>query len=186
MRKVLYLSIFYWLNLILVLFWQPEKASACVFNYSTFQTVCNIANDDLGPGMTITNACSFTVNSGTLNFGNYDPIQANSSSALQNSAVTIQAQCMKSNTNAVWIGLKSTNNASTAGLGTLSVSGNNLPYTMYQNSGFTIVWGNLQTNGLSPAVDGTVHTYPIYAQIPSGQNLPAGTYQDTITVTVHY
>jgi len=64
---------------------------------------------------------------------------------------------------------------------------NRLNYSLYQDSGYTVVWGN--TVG-SNTVSGTfVFGQPplqVYGRIPIGQALPGGTYTDTITVTITY
>jgi len=65
-----------------------------------------------------------------------------------------------------------------------------LDYQLYLDSARTQVWGdgaggtNTWTSGaLSDGVD--VHV-PVYGRIRAGQNVPAGAYADTITVTVEF
>ena len=60
---------------------------------------------------------------------------------------------------------------------------------MYLN---TTVWGD-GTGGSSKLTDGyllglitVIKTYTVYGRIPARQNIPAGAYADTITVTVNY
>lgn len=67
-----------------------------------------------------------------------------------------------------------------------------LAYNLYTTSGRTTVWGD-GTGGTSFINDGyllglfTVNRdYPVYGRLPAGQDVPAGFYSDTITVTVNY
>lgn len=69
---------------------------------------------------------------------------------------------------------------------------NQLQYNLYTNAAHTIVWGdaNSGTSTISDSyllgIGTTVRNYSIYGRVPAGQNMPAGTYSDTITVTVNY
>jgi spore coat protein U-like protein len=67
-----------------------------------------------------------------------------------------------------------------------------LSYNLYTNGARTSVWGN-GSAGTSTVTDGyllglltTTRGYPVYGLIPAGQNVPAGTYNDTIVVTIDY
>lgn len=67
-----------------------------------------------------------------------------------------------------------------------------LNYNLYTNSSRAQVWGN-GTAGTAQISDGyslglllVVRNYPVYARLPAAQNVPAGVYADTITVTVNY
>jgi spore coat protein U-like protein len=65
-------------------------------------------------------------------------------------------------------------------------------YNLYQNPPRNIIWGNgtFGSQSLSDSksfgVLPTTQHYPVYARIPSLQNVPAGTYTDTIIVTLTY
>jgi spore coat protein U-like protein len=69
---------------------------------------------------------------------------------------------------------------------------NHLQYNLYTNTARTTVWGD-GNSGTATVSDGyllgigtTMRNYSIYGALPSSQNMPAGTYADTITVTVNY
>jgi spore coat protein U-like protein len=60
-------------------------------------------------------------------------------------------------------------------------------YGLYQNSGLSTNWG--QTNGTDTVAgtgNGNAQTYTVYGQIPVQTTPAAGTYTDTITVTVSF
>ena len=61
-------------------------------------------------------------------------------------------------------------------------------YQLYSNAGYSTVWGN--TVGAdtvdSAGATGVNETHTIYARVPSHQNVPIGSYADTITATIWY
>jgi spore coat protein U-like protein len=65
---------------------------------------------------------------------------------------------------------------------------NNLQYNLYTDSGRTTVWGN--GSGGSSTQNVIVFfgngSRSIYGRIPTGQSVNAGTYSDTLVVTVDY
>ena len=69
-------------------------------------------------------------------------------------------------------------------------NGSTVPYQLYQDSGYSIIWGNTATststgNGVAGHGNGHAQGYPVYVQVPSA-NYPPDTYFDTVTVTVNY
>lgn len=67
---------------------------------------------------------------------------------------------------------------------------NRLNYNLYVDAARTTVWGD-GTSGTVPVTatlptGGGVFSGTVYGRIPAGQNVPAGAYSDTITVTVTY
>lgn len=75
----------------------------------------------------------------------------------------------------------------------MSNGANQLTYNLYTNAAHVTIWGD-GTGGSSQVSDGYLiqllfpvqRNYPVYGRIPASQNLPAGTYTDTIVVTVNY
>lgn len=69
----------------------------------------------------------------------------------------------------------------------LTNGANTLNYTLYGDSNHTTVWGNtVGTNTVSGTYTLAQPAYTVYGRIASGQVVPAGTYTDTITVTITY
>jgi spore coat protein U-like protein len=67
-------------------------------------------------------------------------------------------------------------------------AGSSLSYNLYLNAARTTIWGD-GTGGTSrygpvTPVSGVGVTVPVYGRAPAGQNVPIGTYADTIVVTV--
>ncbi len=79
----------------------------------------------------------------------------------------------------------------------LASGANRLNYNLYTSAARGTVWGD--GSGGSSTVSGTVNTsilsllclpgtnnHTVYGRIPASQNVPAGVYADTITVTVTF
>jgi spore coat protein U-like protein len=137
-----------------------SKASA------TFQVI------DVAPS-----SCNITVTN--LFFGNYTGTQLDETS-------TITVTCTKGK--AYSVGLN-------AGLGSgatlasriMSSGSDALTYGLYQDSNRTLNWGNTVGNDtVSGTGSGSTQNIPVYGRIPANQIAPAGTYSDTVTVTVYF
>ncbi|MCR0982680.1 Csu type fimbrial protein [Roseomonas populi] len=132
-------------------------------------------------------ACS--VQATPLAFGNYSPV----STSPTQSVGTVTVRC------ATLLGLNlSYTIALSAGMSGnpgnryLSSGSANLRYQLYQDAAGSIPWGD-GSSGTTPLTDrqllvllGTGKSYSIYGRIMARQNVPPGTYQDTIVVTVTY
>ena len=135
---------------------------------------------------TVVNSC--VINSATaLAFPNYD---VNSPSATTGSS-TINVNCTKGD--AYTIALNYGANGGSAANRIMVSGANQLNYNLYTDSGYTKVWNSTcgganncdGGTGAGPGV-GNQQTYTVYGQIAAGQNVPAGSYADTITLTVTF
>jgi spore coat protein U-like protein len=63
---------------------------------------------------------------------------------------------------------------------------NLLTYSLYSDSGHSSVWGDTTGQTIDSTGNGVVQTSTIYGRVPSGQTAPAGSYADTVNVTVTY
>lgn len=132
--------------------------------------------------------CSCTASATALNFGNYDPL----SGADDDSTGVVDVRC----TLAVALSGSFTVNLSTGGSGSytarrLQNGSSHLLYNIYTDSTRSQVWGN-GTGGsaqVSRSFAGLLlvdRSLTVYGRIAAGQNVPAGSYGDTILVTVTY
>lgn len=134
-------------------------------------------------------AASCRVNSGALNFNTYDPGGVNASTPLQRSG-SFRVTCTNGTPGTVML---SQGNNPTGGSSDASPlrrmegdPGIYLRYDIYQDVGYTTVWGN--TTGTAEAVIGTggQSFLTVYGRVLPGQIVPPGTYSDTVTVTVSF
>lgn len=112
-----------------------------------------------------------------VSFGNYDPIGGLPVDGIGG----VNVACDVSADFAV---------ALTAGSGSfsdrrMSSGADQLSYNLYTNASRSIVWAD-GIVGSSVSASGTNVDLTIYGRIAAGQNVPAGSYVDAITVTITY
>jgi spore coat protein U-like protein len=61
-----------------------------------------------------------------------------------------------------------------------------LSYGLFSGSVTGSIWANTVATGVGGTGNGAQQTLTVYGRIPAGQNVPAGSYQDTVTATVTY
>jgi spore coat protein U-like protein len=130
--------------------------------------------------VSITATC--TINSAsTLNFGSVGILSANT-----DQTSTIQVQC--TNTTPYTIGLDAgTGSGATVATRKLTSGGNTVDYTLYSDTGRTTVWGTtISTDTVASTGTGAAQSFTVYGRIPAQSTPAAGSYADTITVTVTY
>lgn len=124
------------------------------------------------------------ISNGTLNFGSYDP----TSGSILNAATTLTLTCTPGTTYKIGMGVGSGTGATVA-LRQLTSGSNTLAYKLFRDSSRTLNWGNtagtdtLDTASSSSALSNTIN---IYGQIPANEAAAAGSYADSVAVTVSY
>jgi spore coat protein U-like protein len=68
----------------------------------------------------------------------------------------------------------------------LQSGANVLYYNLYTDALRSLIWGDGTVGTTLVSGSGTAATYTVYGRIPGGQNLPAGSYGDSITVTLDF
>lgn len=138
----------------------------------------------------VANALSCGVSATAVGFGSYDTL-----SPLHDDATgTITVTC--SNTLSLLVSydiLLSNGSASSYSPRRMASGSHQLDYNLYTNLTRSTIWGD-GTGGSSKLSDGyllgvlvpVTRNYTIYGRIPARQNVAAGSYVDTITVTVNY
>lgn len=136
--------------------------------------------------VTVTIPAECNVSTSSLNFNNYDPVVANAATPLDATTVvsvfcTAQTAATVSLDNGLWVTGLSTRRLKSA-------AGNFLTYEMYKDSGRTVVWNTTNTNsGTSTSKTVAINGgFTVYGRIAQNQDVPAGSYGDTVTVTVTY
>jgi spore coat protein U-like protein len=126
-----------------------------------------------------------TISAQPMNFGNYDPVQANATAPLDGQAV-ITVACTKGTT----VNLSMDGGSNEQGQ-TRRMSGGPatfLQYEVYKDASRTEVWGEtgnqVYDGGVAPSRD--PRQFIAYGRVPGGQDVPEGTFQDTVLVTVDF
>lgn len=138
-------------------------------------------SDTMSVSANVLSVC--VVNAGDMVFGNVDPTSA---SAVDQTA-SISVLCTKGTSFTVGL------NAGTASGATVTTrrmtgGADQLGYALYRDAARTANWGNTPGTD-TPAAQiaaSTASALTVYGRIPGGQNVAAGAYTDTITVTVNY
>jgi spore coat protein U-like protein len=62
-----------------------------------------------------------------------------------------------------------------------------IDYSLYRDAGRSQVWGDESgTDTLDSTGTGDAQVHTIYAKVPIQTTPPVGTYEDTVTIVVHY
>src|SRR5215217_1845048 len=139
---------------------------------------------------TVNSACS--INSGTLNFGNYDPVLINGSAGIDLLGTgTMSVQCTLLGTAVVTLGQGAHANTGSTDAVPLrrmlrTTSTDYLFYTLYQDLTRLVVWGNTAGTGLPYVGTGLSTPVTVFGTVPKGQNVPSGTYSDTVVATITF
>ncbi|MBL0914545.1 MAG: spore coat protein U domain-containing protein [Sphingopyxis sp.] len=132
--------------------------------------------------------CSCTVSATGVSFGSYNMLTATPNDAA--GSVRVICTLLLDLAGSFTVDL-STGASNSYGARTMRSGANSLTYNLYTTAGRTQVWGN-GTGGstrVTQSFSGLLlvdRTIPIYGRIPAGQNARAGSYSDTIIVTVTY
>lgn len=121
-----------------------------------------------------------------VNFGNYSPTGANSSTGVDRDATgTITVVCAPGSGLSISIDLGA--HALVNQRRMQAGSGQFLNYQLYRNAGRTRVWGTGgQSRRITNAPNTNPRAYTVYGRIPRGQNVANGTYTDTVQVVVNF
>lgn len=120
--------------------------------------------------------CSVTVVSG-LSFGTYDVFAPTPLT----STARVRLNCPKGLAAQI---LLSSGSSSTFGWRELRSSTGALRYNVYQNPAWSIVWGDGSDGSNAYVTSGGNVQMILYGRIPAGQDVPDGTYADTLVLTL--
>jgi spore coat protein U-like protein len=145
------------------------------------------ATSNLSVTASVTANC--TIATAPVAFGAYDPVSVNATAAL-NGTGTVSVTCTSGATTTVTLGQGS--NAATGSTAAvparrLKDGGTDLlTYSLYSDTGRTIVWGDTAGTGVPHTGTGTLTAITVYGAVNPGQNVPAGSYSDTVVATITF
>lgn len=130
---------------------------------------------------TVLKVCVVTAN--PLNFGNYDPTSATD----LDGTTTVQTLCTVGTSYTVGLNA-GTGSGATVSARKMTNGANTLNYALYQDTGRSTNWGNTPGTDTPTAVTAPIglSTVSVYGRVAASQNVPVGSYSDTVTVTVTY
>ena len=129
-----------------------------------------------------------TVTGNTLDFGTYDPLATSN----LNASTSVSVQCTKNTNASVQMqegAHKASGSVCTAPARQMDDgTGAILAYALYSDSGRASVWGCDTTNDVdfTAASSTTPKVLNVYGTVPKAQDVQAGDYTDTVSVTVSF
>lgn len=167
-------------------------AAACLGLVATSPSFAATVTGQVDATITLTSACEVNgangttgVEFGTIDFGSQTTLFSQADGELVGGAQSgISIQCSPGQ-DATLTFLAGINDAD-AGAYTRAMAGNGqfVPYNLYSDSGRQTVLDN--GDELTVVADGSVQTIPVYARAFGNDGLAAGTYSDTVQVSLEF
>jgi spore coat protein U-like protein len=159
------------------------KEVAVIVGLSGITAVAHAATAQTTFNVTATVLASCSVSAGTLAFGNYTPTSGSPTDA--SSAVNITCTNGTHYTVALDGGSTESNVAARAMSDT---NAHTLSYEIYTDSTHATVWGDGTGSTITQSGTGSGTAQPLtaFGRVPASQFAAAGSYSDTVTVTVSY
>jgi spore coat protein U-like protein len=129
-----------------------------------------------------------TLSASPLAFGSYDAVFANATTDLDG-AGSVSVNCTNGSTATITLGQGANADAGSvdaAPLRRIKSGSNYLSYVLFQDSARTTAWGNTAGTGVGHTGTGTINNISVYGRLAAGQNVPAGSYADTVIATVTF
>jgi len=129
-----------------------------------------------------------TISTSALAFGAYDPVSTNAAAPLDGTG-GVTVTCTQGASTTITLGQgTSAKVASTDAvpLRQMADGANRLEYFIYQDAGHSTVWGNTAGTGVGHTGTGTATSITAYGRVSAGQNVPSGSYTDTVVATVTF
>jgi spore coat protein U-like protein len=132
---------------------------------------------------------SCTITAGAMTFASYDP----TASVDNDATATITSTCTSGGAAVITMSAGSRAQAGSTDAIPLRAMFNgsegspeDLDYYLYSDSAGGTVWGNTSGTGKSITADGTAQNFTAYGRIPKNQTVTAGTFNDSVAVTLSY
>lgn len=158
----------------------------CLVLMNALAAFAGTSTNNVSISVTVNANC--TISAGPLAFGNYDPAIANASSAL-NGTASMSVACTSAAPATILLDQGANANTSStdsAPLRRLNNGSNFLNYNVYQDSSRSTTWGNTSGTGVAYTGTGSTTSLTAFAAVGGGQTVPAGSYSDTVVVTVTF
>ncbi|MDG1702942.1 MAG: spore coat U domain-containing protein, partial [Pseudomonadales bacterium] len=131
---------------------------------------------------------SCTISAGAMNFGSYDP----TASAANDATATITSTCTSGGAAVITMGQGNGEVSGSSEAAPLRAMSDGqeveqtLAYQLYSDSAGGTVWGNTEATGKAITADGSAQNFTAYGRIAQGQTVGAGTFSDSVLVTLNY
>ena len=150
---------------------------------SAAPAMAGTATSNLTVSSNVPHSC--TISTDPLNFDDYDPITGPNATGTG----TVTVVCSSGTSATITLGQGSNPQAASTDaipLRRLKLGTNYLSYALYQNNTYSEIWGNTAGTGASHTGTGSASDVTVYGVIPGTQNVPPGSYSDTVVATVSF
>lgn len=141
-------------------------------------------SDNMAVSATVSDSC--TISAGALSFGTYDTV----SGAAVPGEATLSVACTEGASAVLTLGQGSnpdTGSDDSAPLRQMGSSANRLAYTLYQDVGHGDLWGNTEVTGVPYTASSSAPAdITVFGEISGSQDVPSGSYTDTVVATVTF
>ena len=128
---------------------------------------------------TVAAACIFG-NITSVNFGNY-------TGAVNNATGGIEVNCTNGTTYNISLGPGTFSGATVTTRRMTGTPSGNLAYALYRDAARTQNWGQtIGTDTVAGTGTGAIQPYTVYGQVAAGLTPVAGSYNDTVLITITY
>lgn len=152
----------------------------------SFSVNAGTATSDLSTTATVVANC--TISTAAVAFGNYDPVVAHKTTALDGTG-TVTVTCTSGSATTITLAQganPATGSTDAVPLRQMAASANRLSYDLYSDSGRTAIWANTAETDVAHTGTGAAVALTVYGRVPANQNKPAGDYADTVVATVTF
>jgi spore coat protein U-like protein len=159
--------------------------AAAMMAATTGAAMANTSTTNLSVSAQVSSTC--TIAAGALTFTSYDPVAATQ----VDGSAALTVSCTKGATATVTLG-----QGSHAGGGStdavpvrrMADSGSNfLAYALFSDTGRSTTWGNTAGTGVSyTSTSSAGSPITVYGRIAASQDVPSGSYSDTVVATVTF
>jgi spore coat protein U-like protein len=155
-------------------------------SFASGGVIAATATSNLPVSATVAASCTIDASAG-IAFGTYDPVVTNASTDLAATG-SLSTTCTNGFDSTVTLGQGANADSGSTDASPLRrmLSGTTdfLSYQLYTDAGNTTVWDN--TTGATVTGTGAPVTTNVYGVIAAGQNVPVGSYADTVVATVSF
>jgi spore coat protein U-like protein len=145
------------------------------------------ATSTLGVSAEVVASC--TITSAAPLVITYDPVVVNlTAPATSTAALTVSCTSGSASTITLGQGVNFNTGSTDAIPARRALNGtaNFLSYALYQDAGNATIWGNTPATGKAHTGTGNLDEVIVYASMAGAQNVPAGTYSDSVVATVTF
>jgi spore coat protein U domain-containing protein, fimbrial subunit CupE1/2/3/6 len=138
--------------------------------------------------VTATVSANCTIATTAVAFGEYDPVTANSATALTATG-KVSVTCTTGAPATITLGQGPDPGASStdaAPVRRMKSGSDYLNYNLYSDNAYSNVWGNDATSDVDNTGTGANQDITVYGRVPAGQNVPTGNYSDTVVATITF